>query len=257
MPTTVASSAAIPDPSTVAATTQRPRALRYLSTSIPPLTGNRITCDLIDRPQQTVSRGPVPALARVRSRSSVLRYVRTVKGAGGGGASERVSYDVRPDVSAVLIQARSNVGPIELASTSISGYAEATLTDGVLDMETPPTASIDIPVVSLSSGNARYDREIHRRLDAQRYPQIAAELATARLSGSSGLAVAGSLTIHGMTVTLAGNFDVESVDSEQLRVAGEQLIDIRDFSISLPTTLMLRIYPEVIVRFRIECARTS
>lgn len=174
-----------------------------------------------------------------------------------GGTSERVSYDVQPDLSAVLIQARSNVGPIELASTAISGHAEATLTDGALDIDRPPTASIGIPVISLSSGNARYDREIHRRLDAQRYPQIAAELAAARLAGSSGLAVTGRLTIHGMTVTMGGNIDIEFVDQERLRVVGEQLIDIRDFSISLPATLMLRIYPEVIVRFRIEGAGNS
>jgi YceI-like domain len=180
-----------------------------------------------------------------------------VTAAGDGPTTARISYDLQPDRSAVLIQARSNVGPIELASTAISGHAEATLTGGALDMQTPPSASIDIPVVSLSSGNPRYDREIHRRLDAQRYPHIAAELGTAKLTGTGGLAVAGNLTIHGMTVTMAGNFDVESVDEERLQVVGEQLIDIRDFSISLPTTLMLRIYPEVIVRFRIEGARSA
>lgn len=173
----------------------------------------------------------------------------------GGGTTSRVRYEVQPELSAVLIQARSNVGPIELATTAITGRAEATLTDGVLDLDDPPTAAIDIPVASLSSGNTRYDREIHRRLDSQRFPQIAAELASARRAGGIGLAVAGSLTIHGMTVTMSGNFDVESIDADTLRIVGEQAVDIRDFSISLPSTLMLRIYPEVIVQFRIEGAR--
>jgi polyisoprenoid-binding protein YceI len=163
---------------------------------------------------------------------------------------------VQPELSAVLIQARSNVGPIELASTDITGRAEATLVNGALDLDHPPSAAIDIPVLSLSSGNIRYDREIHRRLDAQRYPQIAAVLESARPAGSSSLAVGGALTIHGMTVNMTGNFDVETLNERQLRIVGEQSIDIRDFSISLPTTLMLRIYPEVIVRFRIEGART-
>jgi hypothetical protein len=59
-----------------------------------------------------------------------------------------------------------------------------------------------------------------------------------------------------MTVAMSGHFDVEQLDEDQVTVVGEQAIDIRDFSISLPSTLMLRIYPEVIVRFRIEGRRT-
>jgi hypothetical protein len=189
-------------------------------------------------------------------RDTLPRYVRAVTAAGSGGATTaRISYEVQPELSAVLIEARSNVGPIELASTGVTGHAEATLTDGILDLEDPPSAVLDIPVTSLSSGNIRYDREIHRRLDAQRYPRIAAELETARQAGSTGLAVAGSLTIHGMTVAMSGNLDIESLDENLVRIVGEHPIDIRDFSISLPTTLMLRIYPEVIVRFRIEGAR--
>jgi polyisoprenoid-binding protein YceI len=176
---------------------------------------------------------------------------------GPGGTNARIKYDVQPERSAVLILARSNVGPIELASTAITGQAEASLVNGVIDLDHPPTAAIVIPVSTLSSGNVRYDREIHRRLDAQRFPQITAEMETARRAGDSGLAVSGTLTIHGMTVTMSGNFDIEALDAQQLRVVGEQTIDIRDFSISLPTTLMLRIYPEVIVQFRIEAANTQ
>lgn len=173
----------------------------------------------------------------------------------GSVGSTRVHYAIQPDISAVLIQARSNVGPIELASTDVSGAVEATLTDGALDLDDPPGASLDIPVASLSSGNARYDREIHRRLDAQRFPSIAAVLATARRSGGNRLAVDGSLTIHGVTVAMSGSFGVESMTGERVRVVGEQTIDMRDFSISLPATLMLRIYPEVVVQFGIEGMR--
>jgi polyisoprenoid-binding protein YceI len=168
--------------------------------------------------------------------------------------SRRIRYDIVPEQSAVLIEARSNVGPIELASTAVSGFIEATLTTGALDLAEPPRAALDIPVDTMSSGNVRYDREIHRRLDAQRFPQISARLETTRTAGPSGLSVAGSLTIHGVTVAMAGTFDVESLDDRRVLVVGEQAIDIRDFSISLPTTLMLRIYPDVIVRFRLEGA---
>jgi polyisoprenoid-binding protein YceI len=166
-------------------------------------------------------------------------------------------YDVQPEQSALLIQARSNVGPIELATATVTGHAEATIIDGVLDLDQPPVAAIQIPVTSLSSGNTRYDREIHQRLDADRYPTISATLESMRQAASDNLAVSGALTIHGMTVSMAGHFDVERITANELAVVGEQTIDIRDFSISLPSTLMLRIYPEVVVRFRIEGRATA
>ena len=37
-----------------------------------------------------------------------------------------------------------------------------------------------------------------------------------------------------------------------LAVTGEQAVDIRDFDISSPTVLMLRIYPDVVVKLYLE-----
>jgi hypothetical protein len=65
----------------------------------------------------------------------------------------------------------------------------------------------------------------------------------------------GGLTIHGTTRTMTGSADVRLLARDRMRIVGEQLIDIRDFAISLPSTLMLRIYPDVMVRFRIEARR--
>ena len=53
----------------------------------------------------------------------------------------------------------------------------------------------------------------------------------------------------------SGSADVQVLGTDRLRIYGEQVIDIRDFAISLPATLMLRIYPDVTVRFRIEAVR--
>ena len=37
-----------------------------------------------------------------------------------------------------------------------------------------------------------------------------------------------------------------------LSITGEQVIDIRDFDITSPTVLMLRIYPDVVVKLYLE-----
>lgn len=168
-----------------------------------------------------------------------------------------VDYAILPEVSAVLIQARSNVGPIELASTTVTGHVHAYLMAGRLAEHLPPTASLSLPVDSLHSGNPLYDNEIHRRLDSRRYPSIVAELATARMAGGAGLTLSGRLTIHGESRELTGSAEVLRLDETAMQVVGEQLLDIRDFSISLPNALMLRIYPEVVVRFRVEGGRVT
>jgi polyisoprenoid-binding protein YceI len=155
--------------------------------------------------------------------------------------------------SALLIEARSTVGPIELATAALTGSAEVALADGRLHGAT--RATIELAVDSLTSGNALYDAEVHRRLDARRYPVIRAELQGARPLDTHRWALEGGLTIHGTTRDMTGSADVRLVEQDRLRILGEQVLDIRDFAISLPSTLMLRIYPDVMVRFRLEAQR--
>lgn len=169
--------------------------------------------------------------------------------------STRETFVVDPATSALLIEARSTVGPIELATTTLTGAADVTLADGLLDAASEPTAAIELHVDSLTSGNALYDAEVHRRLDARRFPLIRAELASARPIDEHRWSLVGSLTIHGTIRSMQGSAEVRLLSSGRLRIVGEQVIDIRDFAISLPSTLMLRIYPDVMVRFRIEARR--
>jgi polyisoprenoid-binding protein YceI len=169
---------------------------------------------------------------------------------------ERLTYGIDTTASALLIEARSTVGPIELATTALTGCAVVTLNEaGSLDDSADPSAVIELAVASLTSGNALYDAEVQRRLDARRYPHIRAELHSARALDAARWALEGGLTIHGTTRSMTGSADVRLVTRDHMRIVGEQLIDIRDFAISLPSTLMLRIYPDVMVRFRIEARR--
>ena len=62
----------------------------------------------------------------------------------------------------------------------------------------------------------------------------------------------GALTFHGVTRPVHGTVSVEAVADHHLIITGEQVFDIRDFVIPSPTVLMLRIYPDVRVRFHAE-----
>jgi polyisoprenoid-binding protein YceI len=174
----------------------------------------------------------------------------------GSSSGERLTYGIDTAASALLIEARSTVGPIELATTALTGAAVVTLNpEGGLDDTADPAAQIELAVASLTSGNALYDAEVQRRLDARRYPLIRAELHHARALDAERWSLEGGLTIHGTTRSMTGSADVRLLARDRMRIVGEQLIDIRDFAISLPSTLMLRIYPDVMVRFRIEARR--
>lgn len=172
------------------------------------------------------------------------------------GTPERLRFSVDPAFSAVLIEARSNVGAVKFGSTQISGAIEAVRTDGHVDTDNRPCAKLTVPLASLASGNALYDAELQQRLAVQRYPQVGLELLEAHLIGDCNYRVSGNVTIHGVTATLQGVVNLTFPAADEVLIVGEQTIDIRDFDIDLPSVLMLRIYPDVKVSLHLV-ARTS
>ncbi len=65
-------------------------------------------------------------------------------------------------------------------------------------------------------------------------------------------ASAGVADLHGVTKPLEGTVVVSHASNGSLTINGEQMVDIRDFNISSPTVLMLRIYPDVMVSLQLE-----
>jgi YceI-like domain len=178
---------------------------------------------------------------------------------------DTTTFAVLPEESAVLIEARSSVGPISFATTAMTGQFRAVLVGGEIDVTEDAQASLVLPVSALTSGNQLYDAELRTRLNAQRYPSITAELGTAAAIGAGRFSVTGDLTIHGTTRRQTGTLDIsvtdaapasqepESASTARVTVVvfGTQIVDIRDFDIELPSMLMLQIYPDVTVRFRV------
>jgi DNA-binding PadR family transcriptional regulator/polyisoprenoid-binding protein YceI len=207
---------------------------------------------------------PVSSTSRIerrRARVPARRRARTSGDAapirGLDTAPARSRFDVVPERSAVLIEARSTVGPITFGATGVAGSIEARVHDGVVDGDPGPTAHLEIDVASLRSGNGLYDAELLRRIDARRHPSVTLDLHECIAVGRENhYRLAGDATFHGVTRPLQGTVAVTSV-GETLVVTGEHVFDIRDFDIASPTVLMLRIYPDVLVQLHVEATRAE
>jgi PadR family transcriptional regulator PadR len=174
-----------------------------------------------------------------------------------GSQPRRNVFRVEPERSAVLIQARSSVGPIEFGALGLVGWIDVELADGVVVQGSEPRAHIEIDVNQLQSGNALYDAELRRRIDARRFPIATVELREASTVGAGPrYRLSGDVTFHGVRKQLGGIVDMNMRDSSTIVVSGEHMFDVRDFEITLPAVLQLRIYPDVRIHLRIEASLT-
>jgi DNA-binding PadR family transcriptional regulator len=185
--------------------------------------------------------------------------------AAGAGPTVARLYRVAPDRSSLTVAARSNLGPIAFISTSLSGWLAAAVAGGTVVAEPPPTAELRIPVASLSSGNRLYDRELHRRVDARRYPEVEVRLeAAVRLGAGNCFLVTGRVAMHGREVLLEGvvrtgvvlastrRAQSADMNDHRLVVSGEHVVDVRSFGMATPAMGPLRLDPDVQLSLHLE-----
>lgn len=165
----------------------------------------------------------------------------------------RTRFQVIDGQSAVLIEARSNVGPIAFGTTCVTGYIEVGIVEGALAVDgAVPQAHLELDMRTFASGNSVYDAELSHRIDARRFPTAALDLGTAtRIGRSERYRVDGDLSFHGVTRQISGSVEVGLDPGGQIRVTGEHMFDIRDFDIAAPSVLMLRIYPDVRIQLEL------
>ncbi len=162
-------------------------------------------------------------------------------------------FRVVADRSAVMINARSSVGPITFGAIGVTGVIEAALAGRRVVSSPQPMAHLEIDVENLRSGNRLYDAELLRRIDARRHPTVRLDLQACTPLGSNGrYQLLGDVTFHGVSRPLDGTVSLVMPSDRRLVIRGEQVVDIRDFGIASPTVLMLRIYPDVVVGLQIE-----
>jgi hypothetical protein len=158
--------------------------------------------------------------------------------------------------SALIVEARSSVGPISFGTTAIEGWVETEFDETIGEIVGSPSAQLSIHLDTLRSGNKVYDAELLHRVDARRHPATAVVLRDAsRLGLSDRYDVTGELTFHGISRSITGTVALSTPGGGRLLVRGEHVFDMRDFDIVAPSVLMLRIYPDVRVQLQLEVER--
>jgi polyisoprenoid-binding protein YceI len=166
-------------------------------------------------------------------------------------------FRVVPDRSSLIIQARSNVGSINWEATGVEGVIAAAVQDGSVALAPLPSATLDLAVGGLQSGNSLYDAELLQRIDAHRYPSTSVVLKSLDPVAPPRFRATGDLTFHGITKEVTGTVTVDIADHDTLIVEGEQVLDIRDFDVPSPKILALKILPDVRVHLLLLAERES
>jgi polyisoprenoid-binding protein YceI len=169
-----------------------------------------------------------------------------------------IRYTLDSVRSCVWISGRSSLHPINTETRGITGWFEAAaLTDGSLDLSQAVAGEMELAVERLTSGNQLYDRELRRRIDARRFPTIAGRLTRIVPDGSHpNYEVTGEVSFHGKTRTFGHGMQIE-VTEEGVALTGEDVFDIREFGMKPPSMLMVRVYPEIVVRVELHGVRDA
>jgi hypothetical protein len=183
----------------------------------------------------------------------------------GEESDHRVRFEVAADRSSLVVEARSNIGPIAFTTTSLSGWIEAELYDGLVGEDPPPAAHIETRVSELASGNALYDTELLRRIDARRYPTVQVDLSSCgRMGVGNCYRITGGVTMHGVTRHLSGAVTATILENRRPKlnghatlerriiIAGEHVLDVRHFDMAVPSMPLLKLYPDVRLHLRLE-----
>jgi DNA-binding PadR family transcriptional regulator len=200
----------------------------------------------------TPAPGPAEVVGEVDERGS----------SGRAAATSRVRFDLLSDRSTLVVEARSNIGPIAFGMTGLTGWVVATFVDGLVVVDPSPAGFVELRVGDLTSGNILYDTELLRRLDVRRFPIVTLELKAANRMGEGNCyRVDGDVTTHGVTRRLQGVVTATVLDGQgtslgdpghRLIVGGEYVLDMREFELAVPTMLGFKLYPDVRLHLHIE-----
>jgi hypothetical protein len=163
-----------------------------------------------------------------------------------------VRLTIRPDVSRFEIRGRSSLHPIKGESHDVRGYIETIRDrDGTIAVDAPLRMHVEIPVASLSSGNALEDKQMRELIGSRSFPNIVADLQELQKLDEFGrYAAKGRIEVRGTGRAAEGELTVRR-DGDEVVVEGEKTLDVRDFGIKPPRILMLQVYPDITVRFHL------
>ncbi len=148
--------------------------------------------------------------------------------------------------------------PIHSTSTGLAGFVHLDVEARRPDAGPGATLGrLEVPLGELRSGNPLIDRETRRRLDTKQHPSIVAELARLTELDDGRYGAEGKITAMGETSAVSGELTIAVGDDGRLTIEGEQEFDVRDWGVQPPKLLMLKVYPDVVVRVRLVARRVD
>ncbi len=161
-------------------------------------------------------------------------------------------YHVVPAESPVTITAHSTGHDSHATATGLTGTLEVQLDDADKPvLSAPYSAHLTLPVESIRSHSHIQDREMKRRLDTHRHPNIQVDVSEAtELDATGRYHATAQVTVHGQTKPISGDVTL-TVAGSRLVLEGKQVIDMRDFGIEPPRLIILKVQPQVTVQVRI------
>jgi polyisoprenoid-binding protein YceI len=150
--------------------------------------------------------------------------------------------------SEITLEADSGMHPIQVKTNRVQGYLEAALDEnGKFDFSKPAVGQLEVDVSDLKSGNALLDKAMSGHVDTRRYPTILAEVIKI-YDGNGSYHAVGDITFHGVTHRMEDMLVIERLDDNTLSVRGEIVVDVRDFNLSPPKLLFMKVEPQVRIR---------
>jgi len=148
------------------------------------------------------------------------------------------------ELSSVELHARSTLHPIRAATHAVCGEASGEIRNGVLVIDESPAGFVEIPIRALHSWNPIEDFEMRRAVEARTYPALRFELLRVGNRDTGDATVHGAMTVHGVR----REFDAEvrvSLVGGWLTVDGDHTFDVREFDITPPHLIGIRVEPDV------------
>jgi polyisoprenoid-binding protein YceI len=132
-----------------------------------------------------------------------------------------------------------------METSGLWGFLAAEVAGGEVRLQ--PAASVELEVQQLKSNNSLLDSELQRRLEVRKYPRIKGDLRQVKPLGENKWLLEGDLSLHGVKQPMEVEVTVDAHDGT-LELAGEKVIDMRDFGLQPPKLLFLRVDPQVRIR---------
>ena len=159
-----------------------------------------------------------------------------------------------PERSAILLEVSTSLGSVAFGANGLEGFVGAVVRGNEIDLTVAPTCHLEVQVHQLTSGNAAYDGELQRHIDARRFPAAYVDLHWVRQADvhAPSYLVGGELTFRGVSQPVEGLVVVDLSEPGAMVVRGEQLLDIRVFDVPPPTLFMIKIEPDVTLSLQVE-----